>query len=129
VRSPAATLHSPTHKLPAPLSPKESDKLVGNQTLTPNPVQEEIKLLVLAGLLTLRDVDSYWFSIPEIGVFLKCFLKGRQELLDFLKRQKYNESLLSLLQKKKIKSSSLGNMFHIRDLLGSGLVEKYDLFC
>lgn len=55
-------------------------------------------LLVNAGVI-IRDMrpeadsEGYWFSVPNIGAFMKGCIKGRQEVISFLKRQKHKEML------------------------------------
>ncbi len=57
-----------------------------------------IRALVNAGVL-IRDMrvevegEGFWFSVPNIGAFMKCCVKGRQEVIAILKRQKHKELL------------------------------------
>ncbi|KAI7992642.1 Serine/threonine-protein kinase 19 [Camellia lanceoleosa] len=83
---------------------------------------QHISLLINAGLLTrqLIDPNIYWFAIPNIGSVLKGLSQGRKELLSFLKRRKYKEMMLALLEKKRLRLSPLDMRFHLRDLIGSG---------
>lgn len=83
---------------------------------------KHISLLINAGLLTrqLDDSNSYWFSIPNIGLLLKSLSQGRKELQSFLNRRKYKEMLLSALEKRRLRFSQLDMRFHLRDLIGSG---------
>lgn len=83
---------------------------------------EDISLLINAGLLNrqLIDPNVYWFAIPSIGSVLKGISQGRKELISLLKRTKYKEMMMTSLQKKRLRFSSLDMRFHIRDLIGSG---------
>ncbi|XP_047308289.1 serine/threonine-protein kinase 19 [Impatiens glandulifera] len=83
---------------------------------------QHISLLINAGLLTrqLIDPNKYWFVIPNIGSVLKGISQGRKELLSLLTRRKYNEMMLSCLEKKRLRYSPLDIRFHLRDLIGSG---------
>lgn len=70
------------------------------------------------GILTL--------SFPRCDV-LMCVLfssffliQGRKELISLLKRTKYKEMMMTSLEKKRLRFSSLDMRFHIRDLIGSG---------
>jgi len=65
--------------------------------------EDDITLLIKSGLLIRRDVHSFWFSIPNSGVFYGLCEKGDAELLRALKRQrsKLPEMLLKDLEKKK----------------------------
>ncbi|XP_022156619.1 serine/threonine-protein kinase 19 isoform X2 [Momordica charantia] len=83
---------------------------------------EDISLLMNAGLLNrqLIDPNMYWFAIPSIGSVLKGISQGRKELISLLRRSRYKEMMMSSLQKKRLRFSSLDMRFHIRDLIGSG---------
>ena len=37
------------------------------------------------GVLAVRDVGSWWLSIPGVGVFMKNFTKGNMRFLVMLK--------------------------------------------
>ncbi|XP_031744617.1 serine/threonine-protein kinase 19 homolog isoform X3 [Cucumis sativus] len=86
---------------------------------------EDISLLMNAGLLNrqLIDPNVYWFAIPSIGSVLKGISQGRKELISLLKRTKYKEMMMTSLQKKRLRFSSLDMRFHIRDLIGSGYLQ------
>ncbi|KMT09914.1 hypothetical protein BVRB_5g121320 [Beta vulgaris subsp. vulgaris] len=88
---------------------------------------EQISLLVNAGILTrqLIDPNIYWFAIPNIGSILKGISQGRKELLSFLNRRKFKEMMLSSLEKKRLRFSSLDMRFHLRDLIGSGHLQTF----
>ena len=45
------------------------------------------------GFLTLRNADSYWLAVPNVGPFLVHLANGRAELQQALKRRKYQEIL------------------------------------
>ncbi|KAL4588050.1 hypothetical protein LXL04_000928 [Taraxacum kok-saghyz] len=83
---------------------------------------EDISLLINAGLLTrqLIDPDMYWFAIPNIGSLLKGLTQGRKEVMSVVKRKKYKEMMLVVIEKKRLRFSPLDMRFHLRDLLGSG---------
>ncbi|CAM8923090.1 unnamed protein product [Rhodiola kirilowii] len=86
---------------------------------------DSISLLINAGLLTRKLIDPnlYWFAIPNIGAILKGLSQGRKELLSLLKRTKYKEMMLATLEKKRLRYSPLDMRFHLRDLIGSGLLK------
>ncbi|XP_011659234.1 serine/threonine-protein kinase 19 isoform X2 [Cucumis sativus] len=71
----------------------------------------------------LIDPNVYWFAIPSIGSVLKGISQGRKELISLLKRTKYKEMMMTSLQKKRLRFSSLDMRFHIRDLIGSGYLQ------
>ncbi|KAJ4802661.1 Serine/Threonine-kinase [Rhynchospora pubera] len=71
----------------------------------------------------LIDQNLYWFVIPNIGSILKGLSQGRKELLSLINRTKYKEMVLANLEKKRLRLSPLDIRFHIRDLIGSGLLK------
>ncbi|XP_031503385.1 uncharacterized protein LOC116266352 isoform X2 [Nymphaea colorata] len=93
-----------------------------------NVKDDHISLLINAGLVTrqLADSDMYWFSIPNIGSLLKGLSQGRKELMSFMKRRKYKEMMLALLEKKRLRFSQLDIRFHLRDLIGTGLLKTVE---
>jgi serine/threonine-protein kinase 19 len=84
---------------------------------------KHLNILMKIGLFTIRDANSFWFGIPNVGVFLDFLVKGREELVSWLKRKKYKEMMLHTMESSVMKKSPLGNLFHVRDLLGSGGAE------
>lgn len=52
--------------------------------------------LVRAGLLTVRDLGSWWISVPFAGNFIKAYKKGKRALTLTLKRARFKEILLSV---------------------------------
>eukprot|EP00898_Chlorokybus_atmophyticus_P009177 jgi/Chlat1/9260/Chrsp99S08487 len=70
----------------------------------------------------LADTGSFWFAIPSVGPVLKSILKGRQELTGMLARRRYREMLQTDIEKKKLRYSVLGARFHMRDMMGSGVL-------
>jgi len=91
---------------------------------TPEKVEEFITILGNSGLLILREVETYWFSIPNAGAFIKNCIKGRQELLKLLERQKWKEMLEKDLERRKLKMTSLPVDFIIKDLIGLNFIES-----
>ncbi|OMP03058.1 Serine-threonine protein kinase 19 [Corchorus capsularis] len=86
---------------------------------------QHISLLINAGLLTrqLIDPSMYWFAIPNIGSILKGLSQGRKEVLSLLNRRRYKEMMLAPLEKMRLRFSPLDMRFHLRDLIGSGLLK------
>jgi len=84
--------------------------------------EDDITILINAGFLLLRDVNTYWISIPNVGRFVKSVVQGRKELLSFIKKQKWQEILEKDLLKRKLRYSKLDNTFHLKDLIGKGFV-------
>jgi serine/threonine-protein kinase 19 len=85
-----------------------------------------IRTLIAIGALLLRDVNTYWISVPNIGIFVKSIIQGRKEVVSLLKRQKWNEMLLKDLIKKKLRYSNLDMSFHIKDMIGKDMLQRYN---
>ena len=85
--------------------------------------KKAMDLLVRAGALATRDAHSMWFTPVRCGTLLSEAAKGREELMGIVGRYKFGEILLRELCKKKLRSSTLGAKFHVRDLVGKGLLE------
>lgn len=80
--------------------------------------------LIKYGLLTIRDVNSWWLAIPGAGEFVKTFIKGRRSLLSMVRKAKYGEILHhDLLLRKLHKDAKLGLEYHIHDVIGAELVK------
>jgi len=52
---------------------------------------KEIQLLIQLGLILPKNLNQYWFSIPNIARFITCIDKGRRTLLNMLNRRTYRE--------------------------------------
>lgn len=89
--------------------------------------EEEITHLVCTGVLTTRDVDSWWLSIPGAGVFMKNFSNGRKALIRMIRQRKYREILeRDLLSRKFDGHSKLGIAYHIYDIIGAEIVKSVE---
>ncbi|XP_051877630.1 serine/threonine-protein kinase 19-like isoform X2 [Pristis pectinata] len=85
---------------------------------------QEITQLVNAGVLTVRDVGSWWLAIPGAGRFVKYFVKGRKTVLGMIRKSKYNEVLQSELEARKVTSTvKMGIQYHVHDIVGAELVK------
>ncbi|XP_055507531.1 serine/threonine-protein kinase 19-like isoform X1 [Leucoraja erinacea] len=85
---------------------------------------QEITQLVNAGVLTVRDVGSWWLAIPGAGRFVKYFVKGRKTVLGMIRKSKYNEVLQSELEVRKVTNAvKLGIQYHVHDIVGAELVK------
>eukprot|EP00052_Salpingoeca_macrocollata_P023633 m.208667 g.208667 ORF g.208667 m.208667 type:complete len:294 (+) comp22080_c2_seq1:932-1813(+) len=88
---------------------------------------EDVAHLIRSGLLTLRDEQSFWLNLPNMGDFMTDLHAGRKELRDIIKRAKYKEVLVSsLLERGKLKKSKLSIKYHIDDAVGADLVTSSD---
>ena len=84
-----------------------------------------VAVLLEAGVI-IRHIDSssdrFLFSMPNAGPAVRGIGTGRKEVLGILKKRKHSEILVRELMKRKLKTSPLGVRWHLRDLVGSGLV-------
>lgn len=89
--------------------------------------EEQITQLVNIGVLTTRDVGSWWLSIPGAGIFMKNFSNGRKALIQMFKKRKYQEILeKDLLSRKFDTHSKLGIRYHVYDIIGADIVKSSD---
>ncbi|TPX35094.1 hypothetical protein SmJEL517_g02520 [Synchytrium microbalum] len=84
---------------------------------------DDITELLKAGFLTHKSVDEYYISARSIGVYWGSYIRGRQELLLWLKRKQFRQVLQSLLEQKTLKQCLLPSKLILADLLGCGFVE------
>ncbi|CAB1117281.1 unnamed protein product [Ectocarpus sp. CCAP 1310/34] len=88
------------------------------------------KLIRAGFLLPRRDVgreEAYWFSMPQLGKVITSIARGRKDVLAALKRTRYKEMRRAALEKKNpAKATGLPLSFHVRDLLGLGLIRELD---
>lgn len=84
---------------------------------------DEIAQLFRANLLTVRDVGSWWLSIPGAGEFMKHYLRGRKAILNTIRKAKYGEMLESELRNRQLRALKIGMEYHIHDIIGAELVE------
>ncbi|KAK3705180.1 hypothetical protein QZH41_013979, partial [Actinostola sp. cb2023] len=90
--------------------------------------EDEITYFIKIGVLAVRDVGTWWLSIPGVGVFMKNFTKGRKALIRMLKNRKYKEILLKELETRSLANQSkLGILYHIHDIIGAEIVKRYEL--
>ena len=87
----------------------------------------EILLLIQAGLLLNKEIDQYWISIPNSGSFTKCLKRSRIALKKMLTRRTYREIPLEEFRVRDTKRSCpLGFDYHVYDLLGANLAHLID---
>lgn len=85
--------------------------------------KQVIDLLTKAGAVASRDAFTLWFTPVGCGTLLHEAVSGREELMTIVGRYKFGEVLVRELSKKRLRGSSLGVRFHLRDMVGRGLVE------
>lgn len=84
-----------------------------------------ISTLLQSGVLCRHtEVDgAYLFCIPSLGPVVRSIVKGRSELIGIFKRRACNDmSDRQLYETIKLRQSVLGVQFHVRDLLGQGVL-------
>ena len=87
----------------------------------------DIHLLIQLGLLLPKQIDEYWFSIPNIAAFIICLEKGRRTLLQILSRRTYREIPMNEFRLRDTKKKCLlGFDYHIHDLVGVNLAHIID---
>jgi hypothetical protein len=87
----------------------------------------DIHLLIQLGLLLPKQIDQYWFSIPNLSVFITCLEKGRRILLQMLSRRTYREIPMKEFRLRDTKKTCLlGFDYHIHDLIGANLAHIID---
>jgi Serine-threonine protein kinase 19 len=118
--------------LPAVTQPavtqEQLDELIGAAGDAADAVDAS-RVLVRGGLLVRKDGGEgggacYWFAVPRVGAFLRMRARGNTELLGILTRAPYQEMLLARLEVRRLRSSSFPALFHIRDIVGSGMAES-----
>jgi len=87
-------------------------------------VDDDITVLISGGFLALKDVDTFWFAVPNAGRFVRWCLDGRREVFSLFQRSKWKELMLQDLELKQLKTSPLGAAFHVKDLIGKGLLQS-----
>ena len=83
----------------------------------------EVTELIKAGILTVKNAGTWWLSIPNVGVFMKLLRKGRQTVIQTIKRTKYKEINRDALTKKALPSLKLNIEYQVHDLVGADLVK------
>jgi len=87
----------------------------------------QISLIFNQGFLVIRTEESYTFSVPMAGQWLKHLLSGRLELIRILKRRRYHQATVAFLDKRGLRSSGLTIAYHLLDLEGSLRITRYIL--
>ncbi|KFM25657.1 Serine/threonine-protein kinase 19 [Auxenochlorella protothecoides] len=98
------------------------------EALGPRHAAADLEALLDWGALTRHptaQTASYIFGLPDAGRCLRSVLEGRLELLTMLQRRWHGETLeAELLRKGRLRRSTLGVLWHLRDVLGAGLVVR-----
>ena len=84
----------------------------------------DVTKLIEQGILTVKNAGTWWLSIPNLGQFLKVLRKGRQAMIQTIKRTKYKEiNRENLLLKKSLPSVKFALEYQLHDLIGADLVK------
>ena len=89
---------------------------------------ELVERLVTSNLLKPRrdkqsnHVLAYWFALPNTDKLMKWLVEGRKEILLKIKRSLHKEVARLSIENQSMKSSDLGGVFHIRDLLAKEVI-------
>ncbi|UJR13989.1 hypothetical protein I4U23_000991 [Adineta vaga] len=79
------------------------------------------------GLLLPKQIDDYWFSIPNPSSLITCLEKSRRILVQMLSRRTYKEIPLEEFRLRDLKKKCLlGFDYHIYDLIGVNLAHIID---
>eukprot|EP01023_Acetabularia_acetabulum_P061836 TRINITY_DN7522_c0_g4_i1.p1 TRINITY_DN7522_c0_g4~~TRINITY_DN7522_c0_g4_i1.p1 ORF type:complete len:287 (+),score=31.93 TRINITY_DN7522_c0_g4_i1:240-1100(+) len=71
--------------------------------------------------------DIYFFTFQGLGKSAAAVTEGREEVLKILNRRRHEEIKLSQFEKLKLKSKKwCGSDFHLRDMVGKGLIEMFN---
>ena len=52
--------------------------------------------LMRCGLLSMRDLHSFWLGVPGAGAFRKQYVNGRSEILKLVEKSKFKEILFKV---------------------------------
>ena len=70
----------------------------------------------------------FWFTIPNLGIFIREVKAGRKELISLIQKSWPSRQvfLSKLLQKGRLKGTTLPMEFHIKDCVGLGIIIARD---
>jgi serine/threonine-protein kinase 19 len=107
------------------LIPKYKDTIITHSLLTQTLKcdNSDLALLMKLGLFLSKSVSELYFNVPESGRFVMSVKNGRIELQSILGRKKYKEMMLHTLRERRLKKSHLSIDWHIKELMGLGLVQ------
>mmetsp|Transcript_8576 Transcript_8576/g.15520 ORF Transcript_8576/g.15520 Transcript_8576/m.15520 type:complete len:375 (-) Transcript_8576:1191-2315(-) len=85
-------------------------------------VEDTVIRLVRLGFLLQKDINCYWFWVPQSGRVFEWIREGRNQLLKSIQKQKFSQILLSVRLSHRLSKSKLPVLFHIREIVGNGQV-------
>ncbi|KAI8818913.1 serine-threonine protein kinase 19-domain-containing protein [Fimicolochytrium jonesii] len=91
----------------------------------------ELRLLFSSGLLTLKDVDTYWVSVPNAGRYWADLCRGRKELCRVIGRAGAGKGQKagvrrSEVEKRELRGCGLPVRAVVGDLVGRGVLESIE---
>jgi len=96
--------------------------------ISPKELCEEVpqgpRALISAGILVLRPEGGYRFTAPWGGTLMQWCAAGRAEMLSLVRRKRFKQLPKAELEGYKMRRSKLGTLFHMRDLIGKGLLRS-----
>eukprot|EP00012_Vannella_robusta_P001851 CAMPEP_0206182808 /NCGR_PEP_ID=MMETSP0166-20121206/274_1 /ASSEMBLY_ACC=CAM_ASM_000260 /TAXON_ID=95228 /ORGANISM="Vannella robusta, Strain DIVA3 518/3/11/1/6" /LENGTH=323 /DNA_ID=CAMNT_0053597565 /DNA_START=390 /DNA_END=1361 /DNA_ORIENTATION=- len=92
---------------------------------------DDIRPLIHARAITVsigakNGVQGFQLACPGAEIVLAQIKRGRTEIIRTIKRTRYKEEYLAVLENKKLKNSSFPSSFHLKDLLGGDYVEQFE---
>lgn len=75
---------------------------------------------------TRSSIEEFCFALPYCGEFVRSIDTGRCELINIIRRSRHGEMLGSKLDNVKLRKSSMSVQWHVKDLLGSGDLERLE---
>jgi len=96
-----------------------------NETSQKSEIEDVFTALVSVGVLTMKDLDTFWISIPGVGNFLYQILEGRKTILQSMENLSFGEIMMEdLMSKKSFQKLYFDVEIHLKDLIGLGLIER-----
>lgn len=91
-------------------------------------VEDAITELIRTGFLTLTSVDedTYAFTVPGMAEFVEHRALGAGQITTLLKKAPYREMPLSELELRSLKNSYFTAQWHVRDVVGLGIVRTVE---
>ena len=87
-------------------------------------IDKTISLLMSCGLILQKMDNIYSFSYPKSFKITRSIGCGRKEIISFIWKKKYHETLKKDILLHKMKESCMDSLFHYRDLLGSQIIKE-----
>mmetsp|Transcript_31252 Transcript_31252/g.100254 ORF Transcript_31252/g.100254 Transcript_31252/m.100254 type:complete len:139 (+) Transcript_31252:675-1091(+) len=97
--------------------------LRSSETWSDEDVKVAQRILTDCGVLVQRDNLSFIFALPGMGPFFNEIMQGRREILNVISKRRFSEMLVREIEKIRLRFSTLGMRFHLRDVIGHGNIE------